>query len=306
MKNQNNQIKKGMLLAFLTSTISGVAIFYAKVAVTKIDPLVLTTSRNMTAAMLLIICYWLFGKKQELKNLKRNELSKLLLIGIIGGALPFFLFFTGLQLVGAQTANLIHKTLFIWVSILALVFLREKYNLVYAISFILIFIGNFYFAKLQPAFSRGELLILAATIFWSIETILAKKVLKKISSELVGLFRMGIGSSILLITLILTGKAQKLLTINNQQLTIILIGGSILFFYIYSWYKALKYAPASLVTLVLTFSLVVGNLLNGAFAGVRILSTDIYSSLFIALSTAAIFLTEFKKNWKYLPSKPRP
>jgi drug/metabolite transporter (DMT)-like permease len=197
MKKQIDQTKKGILLAFLTSIISGIAIFYAKIAVVKIDPLVLTTSRNIVAAMLLVISYWLLGKKQELKNLKKNELGQLLLIGVIGGGLPFFLFFSGLQMVGAQTANLIHKTLFIWVSLLADLFLGEKFNLTYAVSFVLIFIGNFYFAKLPLTFGKGEWMILTATVLWSIENILAKKVLRNVSSELVSLFRMGIGLVIL-------------------------------------------------------------------------------------------------------------
>jgi uncharacterized membrane protein len=129
-----------------------------------------------------------------------------------------------------------------------------------------------------------------ATVLWSVENVLAKKVLRNISSELVGLFRMGIGSLILLAALMTTGNFEKLLAINNQQLTIIIIGGTILFFYVYFWYKALKYAPASLVTLVLTFSVVVGNILNGTFAGVKILPKDIYSSL---LTTVSLFLLYF-------------
>lgn len=307
MKNQDKQTKKGILLAFLTSIISGIAIFYAKIAVVKIDPLVLTTSRNMTALLLLVICYWLFGKKQELKNLKRKELGQLLLIGVIGGAVPFFLFFTGLQMVGAQTANIIHKTLFIWVSILAIIFLGERFNLIYFVSYLLIVLGNFYIS-LPPtvSFGKGEIMILAATVLWATENILAKKVLRVVSSELVGLFRMGIGSTLLFLTTIVTGESNLFLTYDFRKLTIVFIGGTILFFYVYFWYKALKYAPASLVTLILTFSVVVGNVLNGALAGVKILPKDIYSSSFIALGTVLIFLTEFEMNRKYIPSKPRP
>ena len=286
-----DNIQKGILLALIASVISGIAIFYSKISVTKIDPLILTTSRNMVAAMLLVIGYWLLGKRQEIKTIKKNDLIKLSFICIFGGGIPFFLFFTGLKMVDtALIANLIQKTLFIWVGLLAMIFLKEKLNWKYWLSFLLVFFANFYFAKLPLKFGKGELMILTATLLWSVENIIAKKVLKNISSELAGLFRMVIGSLLLLLSVLFTGKLNILLAINNQQLAIILVGGTILSFYVFFWYKAIKYAPVSLVTLVLTFSVVVGNILNGTFTGIKIFSTDIFSSIFIIISTLMIFL----------------
>ncbi len=305
-QKDKDSLKKGVLLALIAAIISGFAIFYSKFAVAKIPPLILTTSRNMTAAVLLMVSYFLLlRRRQELKNLKKEDAIKLVLIGIIGGALPFYLFFSGLQLVKAPIANLIHKTLFIWVTFLAVVFLKEKLNLGYIIAFILIFIGNFYFAKIPTSFGKGELLILIATLFWSVENILAKKVLKNVSSELVGLSRMGIGSLILVAALITTGQLGKLSAINSQQLTVILIGGTILFFYVYFWYKALKYAPASLATLILTFSVVVGNILTGAFAGVKILPKDLYSSFLIIIATIILYFVATHQPAYDLPGRKR-
>src|SRR3989339_939497 len=94
-----NNIKKGILFAFIASIISGVAIFYSKISVTKIDPLVLTTSRNLIAGGLLVISYWLFAKKEELRKIKKDDLFKLVFIGIFGGGIPFYLFFSGLKIV---------------------------------------------------------------------------------------------------------------------------------------------------------------------------------------------------------------
>ncbi|MBI4226241.1 DMT family transporter [Candidatus Roizmanbacteria bacterium] len=280
----NNNLRKGILFAFLTSIISGIAIFYSKISVAKINPLVLTTSRNLYVGILFIILFFLSKRWKELKKLKRSQWLTLIFIGLIGGWLPFYLFFTGLQFTQAITANLIHKTLFIWVTILAVIFLGEKLNFNYLISFLFIVFANFYFTKPSLALGKGEVMILTATLLWSIENIIAKKVLKSVSSELVGLFRMGIGALLLSFTAIFSGKASLLLTINNQQLTIIIIGGTILFFYVFTWYKALKFAPASLVTLILSFAVVVGNILNGSIAGVKFLPKDFYSSLLIGVA----------------------
>src|SRR3989339_2068232 len=254
MTNRNN-LNKGIFFALMTSMISGISIFYAKIAVVKISPLVLTSSRNLWVAFLFLV-YFIFSKRlKDIKALKKNELVNLTLVGLIGGALPFYLFFTGLSLIGAQTANIIHKSLFIWVSLLALIFLKEKLNLGYWLAFFLVIIGNFFFVPFKINFGLGETMVFIATLLWAVENIIAKKILKTISSQMVGLFRMGIGSTILLLSLTINGQLNKLLTINNQQLIIIMIGGSILFFYVYFWYQALKYAPASLVTLILTLSL---------------------------------------------------
>ncbi|OGK13594.1 hypothetical protein A3C98_01160 [Candidatus Roizmanbacteria bacterium RIFCSPHIGHO2_02_FULL_37_15] len=286
---ENKKFKKGILFAFLTSIISGIAIFYSKISLTKINPLILTTSRNLYVGFLFILLFIIHRRWGEIKKLKRKQLFILILIGLIGGWLPFYLFFTGLQFTQAIAANLIHKTLFIWVTILAFLFLKEKFNFSYLISFFLIGFANFYLGNLKLTFGKGELMVFIATILWSIENILAKKVLKTVSSETVGLFRMGTGSILLFLTSLATGKADMFPVGDLSKMTVVAIGGTILFFYVYTWYKALKYAPASLVTLILTFSVIVGNILNGAFAGIKLMPKEIYSSIFIGASVFLIF-----------------
>ncbi len=300
MKNQN-QTSKGILFAFIASIISGIAIFYSKISVSKINPLILTTSRNFYVGLLFLFLMVFSGKLKEIRKINRSQFIPLLLIGAIGGALPFYLFFAGLQFIPAITANLIQKTLFIWVTILAVIYLKEKINRWYVASFILILLGNFYFANFKINLGKGELMVLIATLLWSIENVLAKKLLKTVSSELVGLFRMGIGGSLLLLTSIISGKGSIFLTLDLNKLLTIFIGGTILFFYVYTWYKALKFAPASLVTLILTFAVVVGNILNGSFAVVKIGVKDVYSSLLIGAATVIILIiTNVKsKNTKF-------
>ena len=296
--------KKGILLAFLASIISGVAIFYSKISVSQIPPLVLTSSRNFYVGILFLLLFLFSGKSSEIKKLTKKQFVLLSLIGFIGGALPFYLFFTGLQYMPAINANLIQKTLFVWVTVLAVIFLKEKLNITYLISFALIFFANFFLGKLSMSLGKGELMVFSATLLWSVENILAKKILKNVSSELVGLFRMGIGGTLLMLTTILTNKAGFVSTIQQyNNIVIILTGGTILFFYVFTWYKALKYAPASLVALILSFAVVVGNILNGSFAGVRILPKDINTSLLISLALLIILVPSLVKKLHFLQSK---
>lgn len=298
-----NNLNKGLLFALATATISGIAIFYSKISLAKIDPLVLTTSRNFYVGVIFLL-FFLFSKRlYEIKKLSRKNLIILFIIGILGGALPFYLFFTGLSQIPAITGNLIHKTLFIWVGVLAVIFLKEKLKPIHILSYVLIFFANFYFAFAGAKFSLGvgELMIFTATLLWAGENIIAKKVLKNVSSELVALFRMGIGGLLLMATTLLTGKGSSFLALDLNMLIIILTGGSILFFYNYFWYKALKYAPASIATLILTLSVVIGNILNGTFSGIRVTDRDIYSSLLILTGIAIVFVSQRSRPKISLP-----
>ncbi len=293
MRAQNKQINKGIFFAFLTSIISGIAIFYSKLSLIKINPLILTSSRNFYVGLLFLLIFLFSKKKKEFKKLQTKEIVKLILIGVIGGGLPFYLFFTGLQFASPLTANLIHKTLFIWVSILGAIFLYERLNILYFLSYSFLIIAFFSFKKLELNFGKGELMILSATLLWSIENIIAKKVLKNVSSEIVGLFRMGIGSIILIFISLFSGRMGQFLSLDLSSILVIITGGSILFGYVFFWYKALKYAPVSLVAMILSFSVVIGNMLKEFFIGIKIPESSISSSILIGLSMSLILLYQF-------------
>lgn len=292
---------RGIIFALITAILSGVAILYSKLSLIKIKPLVLTTSRNFYVGLLFLIIFLLTKKRKEFKKLKSKEVILLFLIGLIGGSLPFYLFFTGLQYVSPLSANFIHKTLFIWVSFLAAVFLRERFNLIYFLSYSLLIIAHFSFNPLPNFFGRGQLMILSATFLWSIENVLAKYVLKKVSSEMVGLFRMGIGSLLLFLISLTSGGISEFTRLDISRLVVILTGGSILFGYVFFWYKAVKYAPVSLVAMVLSFSLVVGTVLKAVLIGIRIPSPTVDN---IFLITIAVLMVVFKEIiWPLLSLK---
>lgn len=296
MKKLSN-LNKGIILAFLTAIISGVSIFYSKLSVAKIDPLVMATARNMYVGILFFLFMFVSQGFIKLRKLNLKEVAQLVLIGLIGGGIPFYLFFFGIKLIGAQNANMIQKSLFMWVILLGALVLKEKIKVEYILGGILIFAGTYFFTPVRIAFGKGELFILVATLMWAVENIIAKKVLSQTTSELVGLFRMGIGGLLLLTLTFISGKSQLLMGLQASQLQNIFIGGTLLFFYVLVWYKSLQYAPVGLVTAILTFSLVVGNILGGSFIHVNVSSNDVYSMLLIACGVLLfIILPQFQKR----------
>ncbi|MBU4421681.1 DMT family transporter, partial [Patescibacteria group bacterium] len=120
---------KGILLALCTALISGFAVFFNKFASAAVgDPYIFTFLKNAPVAILFLAIIFMPRFLKQLKKMDIKQWSYLLLIGLIGGAIPFLMFFKGLTMISSGNAALIHKTLFIWVGILAVVFLKEKFS----------------------------------------------------------------------------------------------------------------------------------------------------------------------------------
>lgn len=260
---------RGIYLALITALISGISIFVNKFAVAAVgQPLVFTALKN-TAVGILVLGVLIGARKiPKLKQLKSKEKIYLLLIGIIGGAIPFYLFFTGITMIPAINAALIHKTLVIWVMILAIPLLKEKVNGLQLLAIALLFSSNLVIGGFKGfLFAQGELLILAATILWAIETVIAKKVLKGVDPDIVVAARMVIGAAILMVAAIFTAPAAfgNILTLSVVQTLFVVATVVFLLGYVMSWYRALKFAPAIVVTSVLVSSTLVTNILSASF-----------------------------------------
>src|SRR3989344_4915848 len=197
----NSNDDKGIYLALAAAIISGFSIFLNKFAVAAVEqPLVFTAVRNTIVGIFILTILLALKKWKDVKKLRIKEVRYLLLIGIIGGSLPFYLFFTGLSQIPAVNAAIIQKTLIIWVAILAIQFLKEKMSKMQILGVITLFVGNLVVGGFKGfSFSKGEFFVLLATILWGVENVIAKKALKNIDADLVTAARMGIGSLILLV-----------------------------------------------------------------------------------------------------------
>jgi drug/metabolite transporter (DMT)-like permease len=260
---------KGIKLALLTALISGVSIFINKFAVGSITPpLTFTASKNLIVGILIVAILLISKKWKLIAKLNKVQLIKLTLIGLIGGALPFYLFFTGLSQIPAINAALIHKTLVIWVALLALPFLKEKLSSLQILAIGILFASNLLIGGFKGfTFSTGEIMVLVATILWAVENIIAKKVLAQVDPDLVVTARMGLGA-LVLVSATLIQNPQSLVQIvqlSSIQIFWLSLTAIALLGYTMSWYRALKHAPATLVASVLVISTLVTNILSAIF-----------------------------------------
>ena len=173
------------------------------------------------------------------------------------------LFFKGLSLSSSVSAAFIHKTLFIWVALMAVFFLKEKISSLQFLAIGVLFTGVYLSAgPFRFHLGYAELLIFLATLLWAIENVIAKKILKDLSSLTVAWARMFFGSMFLLAFLVFSGGMGALEVSSWSQIGWLFFSGLLLFGYVITWYSALKRAPATVVTSILVLAVPITALLN--------------------------------------------
>jgi drug/metabolite transporter (DMT)-like permease len=244
----------GVALALTTALISGVAVFVNGYGVKQVpDAAVYTTIKNGVAALFLLAFAGFVVPGRAVRQLTRADWLGLAVIGVVGGSVPFILFFSGLAVASAPTAAFIHKTLFIWVALLAVPFLGERLGILPIGAMAVLLAGQ---AIATPptgiVWGAGETMIAAATLLWSVEVILARRLLLgRVPSPVLGAARLGIGLVVLVAYVALSGRLGILAGLTPNQWFWALVTGLPLAGYVATWFAALKRAPASVVTSVL-------------------------------------------------------
>lgn len=288
---------KGILLIFSTAVISGFSVFLNKFGVAINNPDIFTFAKNTIVAILLTMVLLAFRQWRALLNLNKNQWLQLFLLSLVGGSIPFLLFFKGLALTSAVQGAFIHKTLFLFVAVLAVIFLKEKLNKNFLIGGLLLLTGiSLTLKSLDLSFALGDGLILLAVIFWSVENVLAKYLLRETPGNLVAWGRMFFGSALILIYLMITNQAPQITSLSVSQLGWIALTSLLLFAYVVTWYNGLKFMPVSFATTILLLGLPITTLLSAVYTG-KIIPQDIISgSLILAGLIIALGIIKTSKT----------
>lgn len=286
-------LRWGVGLAFATALISGISIFVNGFAVKQLpDAAVYTTLKNGLAALILVILAAAAVRPAEIRSIDRRSWGWLTVVGIVGGSVPFILFFTGLAQASAPSAAFIQKTLFVWVAILAVPFLGERLGFAQLGALAVLLVGQY--LVLPPngvRWGAAETMIAAATLLWAVEAVIAKRILASVPSPVVGAARLGIGLVVLVGYLVVTGKLAAVAQLTPVQWAWGLGTGLLLAAYVATWFAALKRAPASLVTAVLVVGAPITAVLQAAQKGTLPATTIVEGQVIIAI--AAVVLAAF-------------
>lgn len=261
----------GLVLAFVSACISGIAIFVNARYVGEVgDATVYTTAKNAVAVVLLVVLA-IGGaamrggsRPAPIGNARRTGL---ILLGAIGGSIPFVLFFEGLARSGSPLqAGFIHKTLIVWVALLAVPLLGERFTWLHGGAVALLLLGQ---ASLVDGLGSlrldlGEVMVLAATSLWAVEFVLAKRLLRSIDSRTVAAARLGIGVIFLGAYVVATGKTDEMTGLTAEQWGWAAVTGVILAGFVTTWFAALARAQAIDVAAMLVFGQIVTSVLTAA------------------------------------------
>lgn len=257
--------KRGIWLVVTTAVVSGVSIFINKYSVSKIEPYTFTFLKNVVVTVLLLSILLFMKEFRTLKALRLNEWLRLVVIGFVGGSIPFLLFFKGLSMTSAAAGSFIHKTMFIYASVLALLFLKEKMNKGLLIAAVLMLVGNFLLLKITSVtFGLGALLVLVATLFWAFENVLSKAALKTMSGNLVAFGRMFFGSIFILLFLAMTNRLRLVAQLSTNDVLWTLITSVLLLLFVMTYYNGLKFLKISVATSILLLGSPITTLLQFA------------------------------------------
>ncbi len=267
--------RTGLLLALSAAMVSGVAVYLNGEAVRRFSsPTVYTTGKNLVAGALLVGIAIASRQRANVptadaRSWSQRERMGLAGVAVIGGAVPFVLFFEGLARATSSDAAFLHKTLVVWVAVLAVTLLHERLTALHVGAVALLIMGQVAIAdgvgSLRPGI--GEAMILAATLCWAVELIVVKRLVETVPSTTVGASRIGGGALLLVGWLAFTGRLTELSSLSSAQWAWLALTGSILSVFVTLWFAAVARAPVVDVAAVLVPGAVVTGLISLAAGG---------------------------------------
>jgi drug/metabolite transporter (DMT)-like permease len=264
--NPTGIYEKGIILALITALISGVSVFVNGAAVKLADPIAYTLLKNFGALVFLGAIALAFHEMKNFRSLSTKQWGMLVLIGIIGGSLPFAMFFAGLKLGGAAASSFIFRSLFVFAGVFGYVILKEKLELRDIAAGFIMLAGSALLISGTFVFGFGEALVLAATALWALEYTISRKALADISPRVLMVSRMLFGSLALFCFLATTGSIGTLLAFNAEILGWVAITSLLLFGFVSAWYSALKHIPVFKATAILALGGIVTAALDLGFS----------------------------------------
>jgi drug/metabolite transporter (DMT)-like permease len=312
MVDRASWVGPGLLLVFLTAFVSGISTFVNAYAVQGTSSDAFVTVRNLVVAAAFLPVALVAARTLKAPALRGIDWLRLGLIGLLGGAIPFLLFFHGLQLAtaagGAVTASFAYRTLFLWATVFAVLYLRERFHWRVVLGAGLLLGGSALLLSWTTAiWTDGTAYVLAATILWAVEYTISKRALRDLPSATVALGRMGFGGLFLAGYLLLTAQWGAVAGFSGPDWAWVGISGALLAAFVGAWYTGLKRVDLGVATSVLVLGFPVTWVLGVLFQGHAItLSAAVGTLAVVAGAAVVVGLAQFRDVGRFLARAVRP
>jgi drug/metabolite transporter (DMT)-like permease len=302
----------GLLLVLVTAFVSGVSTFVNIYAVKGTSSDAFVTVRNIVVAAAFVPVAFLATRYLRTPALRSVDWARLVVIGLIGGAIPFLLFYHGLELAsaagGAVTVSFVYRTLFLFATVFGVVFLAERFRWRVALAAALLLAGNALLLSLtSPFWTDGTPYVLAATVLWAAEYTLSKRTLRDLPSATVMLGRMGFGAVFLAGYLALTAQWGAVASFSPTSWAWVGISAALLVAFVASFYAGLKRVDLGVATSVLVLGFPVTWLLSILVQGSSFTLGQALGVVAIVAGVAlAVGFALFRDTGEYLVRLLRP
>lgn len=283
----------GYYFAALNAIISGVAIYVNSQGVKAFpDSTLYTAMKNAVVGICVLIPLLVVaGSRAELRRLNRQQVALLVVVALIGGSVAYALNFRGLQISTPVTAALVDHTQFLYVAIFAAVLLHERFGPAIWLALGVLFIGLSFGIKVNAVrWDSGVILLLAATLLFAFDFIVIKYLLRSVSMLTVMIFKMSLGSALLLGYVAASGHLGAIAHLTSTQWGYVLVTGLILLAFTITSIAGLRHASATAVIAIGAGSPIITTLLV-VFARHTPISTATLFGLALVLVAILIIFT---------------
>jgi drug/metabolite transporter (DMT)-like permease len=265
----------GLSLALVAAVVSGGSVWLNAQVLTRVEAFgdagTYTTAKNLVAAVVVVVVAGLAGRRWGEAGFRRprgtGQWTALLAVSIIGGSVPFLLFFEGLSRLGpegAADAQAAHKaSLLLLVAILGPTLLRERLGPLQGLGVAMVVFGYLSMGSdVLGSGTAGLLLVVAAAALWALESIVDRWLLSDLSVVTVATARLGVGALWLVLIGAFTGDTAALVRLGASGWAWAALTGLVLAAYAGTWLAALSRAQAVDVTAVLALAVPVTSVVN--------------------------------------------
>ena len=182
------QRKKGYLYLFPTFFIWGSLYIFSKYAMEAVPPITVLLIRYLLSIAVLAFIF----KKQGGAKLQKSHLKYFLLIGGLGYFLSITFQLVGTKLLDASLSSLINAMNPVSISILAVIFLKEKMSAPKVVSIILSILGVYVILGVggQGISIAGVACAVASVLLWSTASIIIRKIADEYTPIQIALYSM--------------------------------------------------------------------------------------------------------------------
>jgi drug/metabolite transporter (DMT)-like permease len=226
MAEDNSQSSSKMKFSVVDLMLIGMSIVWGinysvvKIALEDLPPLSLNAIRFSVASLLLISFLWF---KERNLRIRREDISRLILLAIIGNTAYQLFFIYGISFTTAGNSAILYGTVPIFVGLLSSILGVEKITqrvwqsvIISFFGIALIIVGKGEALAITNQSWIGDLLILGATICWATYTVLSKPLLKRYTPTKLTTLTVAIGAIPLILISIPSLSTQRWDSVSTQ------------------------------------------------------------------------------------------